>query len=220
VPLTVELRNASPELRIAIETIDHQISHLDALADAEVRTTFLSVVYKTLLFLEHRLNASPAQDPATKYLFKPDALEHELQEDYFRFMKNCSLGSTDEERGIGGGRADVAFKIGNLKIVTEVKRETSDASFEVLVTKYSEQTAMYQTTNLRAGILLVLDLAPRESLLPHISTLYKAFVRDIMRDGTKRGIVVIRVPGNRVSPSEATRTAKSRKRSKLAVLSE
>jgi hypothetical protein len=103
---------------------------------------------------------------------------------------------------IGGGRADVRFKHGQEQLIVEVKRESSDCSFEGLKASYSAQAAQYQNTGIRLGFLLVLDQCElRKSGTPHISTLVKA--ERITRKGETepRWIVIVKVPGRRLVPS-------------------
>jgi hypothetical protein len=88
-----------------------------------------------------------------------------------------------------------------------VKRDFTDASFENLLAAYGDQTMMYQATNLPIAMLLVLDLTTREGRPDHISKLYHAEVGDLFHDGTLRGVVILRLPGRRIAPSDATERA-------------
>lgn len=182
----------------------------------EVRADFLALALKTLLFLEFRLDATAAQDPTGAYLFEnPDGsmpLEKELQEDYLRFLRASNLGTHDEVRGVAAGRADVFHDLGRVRIITEIKRETDDCSFDVLMENYGEQTAAYQNTNVPLGMLMALDLTRHQSVGQHISALVRAAVGDFLDDGIRRGVLVVKVPGNRISPAVATKRGLKRDR--------
>lgn len=116
------------------------------------------------------------------------------------------LGSVDEVRGIAAGRADVMHQFEGIRFITEIKGE-EDASFENLIASYGAQTTLYQNTNIPIGILLVLDLTTRGGLSGHFRTLYRTEVGDLLRNGTTRAVLVVKVPARRVDPSTATAEA-------------
>ncbi|MCK1603475.1 hypothetical protein IVB02_19015 [Bradyrhizobium sp. 166] len=182
----------------------------------EVRADFLALALKTLLFLEFRLDATAAQDPTGAYLFEnPDGsmpLEKELQQDYLRFLRSSKLGTHDELRGVAAGRADVLHDLGRVRIITEIKRESVNCSFDALLESYGEQTTAYQNTNVPLGMLMALDLTRHQSVGQHISVLLRAAVGDFLDDGVRRGVLVVKVPGNRISPAVATERGRKRDR--------
>lgn len=73
-----------------------------------------------------------------------------------------------------------------------------------------EQTAAYENTNIPLGMLLALDLTKKQSVGQHISTLYRAAVGDFLDDGVRRGVLVVKIPGNRISPAVATQRGRKR----------
>jgi hypothetical protein len=204
----IESYNTSPIMQQAIARIYQEFSQVPEFADAHVRDIIMAVVFESLLFLEFRLDTTPGQDPTAAYLFKSatevDPLEKELQQDYLRFLKRAKLGSADEIRGVGGGRADVLHMYKGIRFVIEIKREQDDASFDSLLAHYGDQTAIYQTTNVPMGILLVLDLTTKSGVSDHLKNLYKPVSGDLFGDGVMRGVLIIRVPARRMNPSEAT----------------
>jgi hypothetical protein len=117
-----------------------------------------------------------------------------------------------EPTNIGGGRADVRLRASNERIVVEVKREMSNASFDALATWYAGQTTDYQNISIRLGFLVVLDLTTenREGT-PHLTSLFQT--RGIQRQGedVQRVVTIVRIPGRRKRPSDLTKAAKSRK---------
>jgi hypothetical protein len=117
---------------------------------------------------------------------------------------------------IGAGRADVDHEDGRFKLVIEIKREQSDASFENLLDSYGEQAVMYHSTNVKLGILLALDLTEEAGLGRRLCQSYKAVVADVMGDGVLCGILVVRLAGNRMTPAEATESVSRRRRSARA----
>lgn len=169
-----------------------------------------AVAMMTIQFLKLRLDASPK---SAAYLFVDEArgrsLERELQDDYFNWMASGLGGTSIEVENVGGGRADVHFRLGSENLVTEVKREHQDASFEALELWYANQTMAYQQTSSRIGVLLVLDQVKRDGPPPHLTELVKA--RSIRIAGTDdvRTIMMVRVPGERMTPSQLSKVEKT-----------
>jgi hypothetical protein len=209
----IEKENISPTLVHAVASVAKAFEAIPEIANVpQTKILVETMIYKTLLFLETRLDMTPGVDPTVKYLFvadsEPHPLEKDLQQDFIRFLRNGKLGTVSELAGVGGGRVDVSHSYKGSRFVTEVKREASDASFENLLTAYGEQTALYQITNIPIGILLVLDLTTSNGLSGDLRTLYKPAIGDLLKDGVSRGVLIVRVPTRRISPSAATVAAK------------
>ena len=204
----VEFKQITPPVMEAVQTVLHAFEGLPYFDNPNVRVFVRAVVVKTLLFLKSRMDSSPGVDPTVSYLFiregEPTPLEKSLQQDFMRFLQTSMLGSVDEVRGIAAGRADVMHQFEGIRFITEIKREEEDASFENLIASYGAQTTLYQNTNIPIGILLVLDLTTRSGLSEHFRTLYRTEVSDLLRNGTTRGVLVVKVPARRVNPSTAT----------------
>lgn len=207
----VEFKQVTPPVMEAALAVLRAFEGLPYFDNPNVRAIVRAVVFKTLLFLEGRLDPSPGVDPTVDYLFlregEANPLEKSLQQDFMRFMRTAKLGTVDEVRGIAAGRADVAHYLDGVRFITEIKREEENASFENLIASYGAQTTLYQTTNVPIGILLVLDLTTRDGLSGHFRTLYRTAVGDLLRDGTTRGVLIVKVPARRVDPSTATAEA-------------
>lgn len=209
----IEIEHVGPTLVYAVSTVMEAFMAIPEIAEVpQTKNLVGTMIYKTLLFLETRLDMTPGVDPAVKYLFiadgEPNPLEKELQQDFIRFFRNAKLGTAAELAGVGGGRVDVSHTHRGSRFVTEVKREAADASFDNLLASYGEQTALYQITNIPIGILLVLDLTTRDGLSGDLRTLYKPVIGDLLKDGVKRGVLIVRVPARRITPSAATVAAK------------
>ncbi len=207
-----EFRQVSPPLMEAVTAVHLTFKGLRYYEQPKVRAIVRSLVYKTLLFLEDRLDLTAGVDPAVAYLFveegQPNPHEKALQQDYMASLRRSRFGTVDEVRGVGGGRADVAHQVDGIRFVTEVKREETDASFANLLASYGDQTALYQNTNIPVGMLLVLDLTTSEGLPGHFRTLYHPKVGELFGDGLLRGVLVVRVPARKIPPSAATERAK------------
>ncbi len=140
------------------------------------------------------------------YLFKDEPkekpLEQHLQDDYHDFMVgSLGTGITVEKSDVAGGRADVCFAVSGQRLVAELKKEETNASFDSLFSSYSGQAIEYQNTNWRVGLLVVLDAMDKPRGAVHARD--QVHARRVRRVGETgfRGLVVVRVPGNRLRPS-------------------
>ena len=161
-----------------------------------------------------RLEMTKKDEPVLEYLFKQadgkKPKEDKLQTDYKNVLVSTTGGTEVEVMNVGGGRADVLFRLNTERIITEVKREERDCSFENLFAEYSPQAADYQNVSGRLGFVLVLDQTTQDTGTPHISTLVKP--TQLVRDGesTPRMLVFVKVPGERLRPSDLTKAAKKK----------
>ncbi len=188
-------------------------AHPDHKSNLHGRRLYDALLLWTVRFLVNRLEMTQKDDPTVAYLFENETgtLPHEdaLQDDYFRWLCTVTAGSDVEATNVGGGRADVRLRSSNERIVTEVKREMADSSFDGLVAHYAGQAGDYQNVSLRLGFLLVLDLAREpDAGTPHLTALVQT--REVVRAGEMipRLITIIKVPGRRKRPSDLTKSAK------------
>ncbi|MER9337417.1 hypothetical protein NKJ06_26105 [Mesorhizobium sp. M0293] len=197
-----------------IDMLERVAASLSAVPDykrPKASIDFNTLVLSLGIFLEQKLDSSIEQDRFSAYLFQHgDSLpvEKDLQQDFLRHGKSSALPIQDEVKGVAGGRADIRYDNGRHRLTIEVKRELKDASFDSLLEFYGEQTLMYQTTNLKLGVMLVLDLSQHRVTTSHMDTWYETRVGDLMKDGTERGVLIVKVPGRRGTPSAATVAAK------------
>jgi hypothetical protein len=138
----IESSKVSHAVMECLDAVRDEFMAIEMFANyTDVMEYFLALTFKTMLFVEHRLNATAAQDPTGAYLFENPSgetpLEKHLQQDYLRFLRNSKLGTHDEVRDLASGRADVFHDFGRVQIITEIKRESDDASFEALPARAS-----------------------------------------------------------------------------------
>jgi len=222
--LQVHMANmGASEQAVLVECIDAAgQATMDYRENASGRILFHAVLAWTLRFLVGRLDLTQRDAPGIAYLFEraDGTLPHEseLQADYFNLMLSNVAGTEIEVANVGGGRADVRFVYGAERLVVEVKREGKDASFEVLAEQYGTQATDYQNVSIRMGILLVLDQTEvRADGTPHLRSLVKPF--PIQRKGElgSRLLVIVKMPGRRLRPSDHSKAAKGRQsRARLA----
>ncbi|MGE4425804.1 MAG: hypothetical protein AB7G37_05045 [Solirubrobacteraceae bacterium] len=192
-----QVRRALDDLRAGLaENVDYV---------AETRNAFDMIVLRTLRFVADRMNIQLSSSRVA-YLTKAEAKEEALQHDYQEWMVGNGLqGIVDiEVPHVGSGRIDVRFAFGTRRIVTEVKRD-KDPFGDGALDKYLNQAGAYQVSNVRLGILLVLDLSPKPQgqVMSLEKSIWLATKPALAPDDLERHIVVAVVPGNRPrSPSK------------------
>jgi hypothetical protein len=131
-------------------------------------------------------------------------LEDSLQRDLYDYLTGFlnSGNHSIEKSDIASGRVDIFITADGFRFIIEVKRELTNASFENLKESYASQATEYQNTNIRLSILLVLDLTDKKNGVAHVTDQVRAY--SIKRPGeqSQRGLVIIRVPGNKLPPSK------------------
>jgi hypothetical protein len=163
---------------------------------------FRWLVGASIRWLRSRLDATARR---ASYVFAApggDALELALHADYAQFLESADAPGwvSSELTNVGGGRVDIMVLFRESRVPAELKREQGDASRAGL-RKYLAQATVYQSTDLCLGLLIVLDLArSAEEIVPTLrdSVWLEAFSD---REGRRRCVVVLRLPGNRKSPS-------------------
>jgi hypothetical protein len=174
-----------------------------------------SVMVSIIRFLNIRLEVTQKTLPRISYLFehpgKSLPTENDLQNDFFEYATGFLPGVEIEVNNVGSGRADIRFSYRSERLIIEVKRELNDSSFQALTKAYAAQTTEYQNVGLRIGILLVLDLTRTLTEgTPHIESLIN--VQKVNRTGENesRFVIIVKVPGRRLRPSDLTKNAKRR----------
>jgi hypothetical protein len=213
----VQFANLTDAEVLVIEKVRETAStNDDYRTSAAGHVLFDAVLYGSVRFLHSRLEMTKRHDPGVEYLFEREdgslPLEAELQSDYHRFMYNAIPGGEIEISNIGGGRVDVRFVYRAERIITEIKREGTDCTFENLRRIYGGQSTDYQNVSVRLGFLLVLDQCEiRTEGTPHITELIHTTTVIRTAESVSRHIVIIKVPGRRVVPSELSKIAKCKK---------
>jgi hypothetical protein len=128
--------------------------------------------------------------------------EAELQNDLEQFL--IAAGQLQTERSnVASGRADIYLPQPcrqPFRFVLEVKRHLTTWDNKVCV-PFLRQTTAYQQTDLKLGILAVLDLSDRPAGVPHFDDCLWIAKRDV-NSTDRRHALVVRVPGNKRTPSD------------------
>lgn len=198
-----DFNNTSYNLIEVFEKIVTDLEVIESFKNNAIGSNFRKHVYNTLKFLESRMDATKGNISAVSYLFEKDQKEDALQNDYYIYMGAVpSDGKINiEVNNVAGGRADVVFNHIDHQFVFEVKRELSNSSFENIRKQYLGQASEYQNTGPKLGGLLVLDLTNNKGSIGAIEDNVKLeFIHDPAGKPV-RAILVIKVVGNRTTPS-------------------
>ena len=166
----------------------------------EVADRFDRLLLLLLQFLKLRIDAQGKSYPYLKRI-ENDPAPHEsaLQDDLWVFLTGTEYPEA-ERTDVSAGRVDIYIPQRGFRFVIVVKRLQDEWSDEALQ-PFLRQTTAYQQTDVRLGILSVLDLSDRPAGLPHMDEC--VFLRSRIASSTDtRNAVVMRVPGNRRTPSD------------------
>lgn len=167
---------------------------------ADVQMRFDRALLLIIKFVRLRIDEMRARQPyLASFSDRADApKEVALQLDLLAYLS--ASGSIEIERSsVSSGRADLYIPETGFRFVIEVKRllDNWDGELESFIA----QTAAYQQTDVRLGFLAVLDLTEREPGTPHFSNCIFTRLRTFP-DSDVRRVVVVRVPGNKSTPSQ------------------
>jgi hypothetical protein len=166
----------------------------------EVADRFDRLLLLLLQFLKLRIDGQGVVYPYLKRI-ENNSAPHEsaLQDDLWLFLTRTEYPEA-EKTDVSAGRVDIYIQQRGFRFVIEVKRlqeEWTEKALQPLL----RQTTAYQQTDVRLGILSVLDLSDRPAGLPHMDECF--FLRPRVASPTDtRHAVVMRVPGNRRTPSD------------------
>lgn len=180
----------------------------DYQADPEGRALFDGMLWTTLQFVVMRSNVGVSTLARGRYLFERNPrklpVEKNLQDDYFEFLMGSPLAElfTAERHDVGGGRADIHFTLLRTKTVAELKRNTVKLTNAKVVERFGLQKVSYDATNVRYGILMILDLRDLGGGQPHVTERVSVHHLTPEWGETEHAVVLFRVQGRRATPSK------------------
>jgi hypothetical protein len=191
------------------ETVAALRANPDYTKSPEARALFNSVLIRTLAWQCELENVEPGKRLLSDYLFNPAADEADLQKDYLATVQAGTGGGgvRSEARAIGHGRADVAFDMGLVTIIAELKKTDRNRTLEELLDEHGLQATAYQRSNVRLGLLVVLDLVDRGGTGEHFSAASKLLEKTPPGTTTSYSVAVFRIQGRKRTPSSIKRTA-------------
>lgn len=170
----------------------------------EVRSSFERLVLQVILFCLDRQDAGKKELGARgDYLFSENPVEADLQKDLREFLVGNLLGAAvqTELEGIAKGRCDVYVGHGGWRFLIELKRHEGSVT-PLIARSYVGQAASYQGTNVKLGMLGILEVVDRKGPAPGLEDCvwYDTVVPEM--GATVRHLVVFRVPARLRRPNE------------------
>lgn len=173
-----------------------------------VRESFVPLVTQMITFLQSRTDRGRAHHTGRfAYLLAPAPgaglpLENTLQEDLQDYLignlHNVDIELVDRS----GGRADIGVRFPSFETIIECKR-TKGKTTRTGLRRYLGQTIAYQAGGVTLGMLAVLDLAPKNNWIPNIrDNMWAERIPSPELEQRDRWAVVVRIPGNRITPHE------------------
>ncbi|WP_018042880.1 hypothetical protein [Methylobacterium sp. 88A] len=196
-------------VRGLFETVTNDLQrNEDYRGDPDGRMLFDIVLWLTIQFVVMRSNVGVSTLARGRYLFERDRsklpVEKDLQDDYYEFLMGTVLSElcTAERRDVGGGRADIHFAFTRTKTVAELKRSAMKLANGKLVERFGLQQVSYEVTNVRYGILMVLDLRDLKGGQPYVSERISVHHITPGWGSSEHAVVLFRVQGCRAPPSK------------------
>ncbi|MCK2121155.1 hypothetical protein [Pseudomonas sp. PNPG3] len=187
-----------------VEGVIAKLEHNPDYREPTVKAAVDLLVVRLCKFLTSRIDASPTKG-FYEYLAKPkkgNSLPHEyqLQFDLRDFLQSCYQNPLVEVPHIAAGRTDIYLPFHGFRLVIEVKRSTKAKWSCFSVRPHLRQASSYSASDIRLGVLATLDLSTRKPGTPHITQCFGA-VHQKSKSGDLRTVIIMRVPGNRDTPS-------------------
>ena len=182
---------------------DKIVSELDGAFDYDdqVKAHFDHLIILLIKFLADRIDGESKRFAYLKRFSSKSAAPKEsaLQEDLHNYLLSI-IAADVEKTDISSGRADIYIPRAGFRLVIELKRAFKWTDDELK--PYLTQTVAYSQTDIRLGVLGVLDLSDRPPGVPHIDSCFEVVKRKV--DGeVDRTALIVRVPGNVRTPSNS-----------------
>lgn len=173
----------------------------------EVRRSFDLLLLQVILFCMDRQDVAKKELGARgDYLFSKSPVEADLQKDLREFLIGNLLGAAvqTELEGIAKGRCDVYVGHGGWRFLIELKKHEASVAPSV-ARRYVGQAAVYQGTNVKLGMLGILEVVDRTGPHPALEDCvwYDTVVPE--EGATVRHLVVFKVPARLRRPHELSR---------------
>jgi len=169
--------------------------------DGEVKAEFDRLLLLLIKFLTDRIDGESKRFSYLKrFSKKADApKEQALQDDLHNYLLSV-LAADVEKTDISSGRADIYIPRIRFRLIIELKRTFNWTKKELK--PFLTQAVAYSQTDIRLGVLGILDISDRPPGVPHIDKCFEVAKRQI-RGEVDRTALVLRVPGNVRTPSNS-----------------
>ncbi len=208
-----QVRNRGVQISTGIPTGDEiltcLVDEVKKLLPNYIEGKFIEAMFILRDVINYIINASRGSKDQFGFLFKPDAIEKELQDSmmvYLRASDRSSKYIPEVKDFADGGRVDIVYKSDRLELPIELKRSLDALSWEKITTNYIAQAQTYANTRDQLSIFLTLDLSPQSVEKPELN------VKDLFRILTLKGrqdvpsnypnyVIAFILPGNKILPS-------------------
>ncbi|MGP9790982.1 hypothetical protein [Roseinatronobacter sp. NSM] len=184
--------------------LDTALDALEGAADygGEVKQRMDHLIFLLIRFVSDRIDGQSKRFGYLARIKEADKvpLEDELQEDLYDYLNSilvCDLERID----ISSGRTDIYIPCNGFRLIIELKRLAA-AWTEAAIAPLLRQTTAYHQTDIRLGVLGILDLSDRPAGVPHLDQCIYVQKREVSGE-PNRTAVVMRVPGNARTPSDS-----------------
>lgn len=170
--------------------------------EGEVKSCFDYLLILLVKFLADRIDGQGSRFPYLKRIEDTTNVptEGDLQHDLHSFLI-ATLQADVEKTDVSSGRADIYIPRNGFRIVIELKRSFSEWAKQELES-FLVQAVAYHQTDIRLGVLGVLDLSDRPPGVPHLDQCFEVVNRTVKNE-PDRISVIMRVPGNVKTPSRS-----------------
>jgi hypothetical protein len=194
--LTVEIKPSEAKIFDRLRNELHGAPDYDGAA----KTAFDDLMFRLLRFVSMRIDAARSRYRYLRQVVAgSEPKEIDLQKDLYDYLGSAGYPAW-ERANVASGRTDIVFPSGPYEFVIETKQDDREWEEGTAATFVAQATA-YQQTDMRLGVLAVLDLSVRRPGDPHLDGCF--FVRsDRYSARDERTVLVVRVPGNKRTPSD------------------
>lgn len=174
--------------------------------------TFFFLLDVLINFVSERKNAPQKTLCSLKYLmkeFSESAMEEHFQDDLHSYLLGQNgISLSYEPRKLGGGRADIVANSDSIQTVLELKRNKDLVSAEGLTKKFMPQASTYQATQTNFCYLGVLDLVFQNGDVLDLRDCFHLARHTPSGGETSYTVLLFRLQGARVTPSELSKRSK------------
>jgi hypothetical protein len=194
--LTLDLKRAEADV------IDRVRRELQGARDyyGDVKAAFDDLLIRLVRFISMRIDAARSRfQYLNEIVAGHEPKELDLQKDLYAYLGSTGYPAWERDN-VASGRTDIIVPSGPFNFVIETKQDDTEWR-EGTAAAFVAQATAYQQTDVRLGIVAVLDLSFRRPGDPHLDRCF--FVSEDRYSATdKRTVLVVRVPGNKRTPSD------------------
>jgi hypothetical protein len=193
------------------DSISREIDRLLPSFSIEKFTEFGHVLRDVINYF---INCVRGEKARFSFLFKPNALELELQQSMLTFLRagpRAGYYLSEVKEFADGGRVDIVYNSPLMQLPIELKRDFDALTWEEVLNKYVAQAQSYAYSRDAISFLLLLDLSPQKPNRPEadVRNLFRVLSlpsRQVVGGNNSNYVITFIIPGNKISPSERSKS--------------